>query len=216
MLAVAERNLKEVDITSAEFKANPFNFYAHLRQNAPVFETTLNGKIPVWLVTRYEDVKTVLTDERFAKDQRNVEAKTAFDVAWMPGFVKALQNNMLDMDAPDHTRLRNLVHKAFTPRRIQEMESRIDNLSREYLAKAKSRGEMDIVADYALPIPATVIAEILGIPGSDMDKFHRWSSNMLQSNAASTWGMLRMIPNLWQFYRYVKQQLDNRRKNPAG
>ena len=216
MLAVAERNLQEVDITSGEFKANPFDFYARLREKAPVFQTTLGGKVPVWLVTRYEDVKSVLMDECFAKDQRNVDAKTAFDFPWMPGFVRAMQNNMLDMDAPDHTRLRNLVHKAFTPRRIQQMQSRIETLSHETLSKAKSKGQFDLVADYALPIPSTVIAEILGIPAEDMDKFHRWSNNLLQSNAASTTGMMKMIPVMWQLFRYVKGQLENRRKHPQG
>ncbi len=214
MLAISERNLHEVDITSGEFKANPFDFYARLREEAPVFRTTIGGKIPVWLVTRYEDVKSVLMDERFAKDKRNVKAKTALDVTWMPGFIRAMENNMLDMDAPDHTRLRNLVHKAFTPRRIQEMQSRIESLSHETLAKAKSKGQFDLVEDYALPIPATVIAEILGVPASDMTRFHRWTSSLLQSNAASTIGAMKMIPTMWQLFRYVKGQLENRRKHP--
>ena len=216
MLAVAERNLHEVDITSAEFKANPFDFYARLRQEDPVFQTTLGGKVPIWLVTRYEDVKSVLMDERFAKDKRNVDAKTAFDVPWMPGFVRAMENNMLDMDAPDHTRLRNLVHKAFTPSRIQQMQSRIETLSQQTLAQAKSKGQFDLVADYALPIPATVIAEVLGIPADDMGKFHNWSKNLLQSNAASTIGMMKMIPTMWQLFHYVKGQLESRREHPQG
>ncbi|MEO1289618.1 MAG: hypothetical protein AAFV93_17775 [Chloroflexota bacterium] len=192
MYTVAERDLKDVDIISSEFKANPFDFYRHLRHEVPVFETTLGGKIPVWLVTRYEDVKAVMMDERFVKDQHNVDAKTAFEFAWMPSFLVDMQQNMLDSDGDDHTRLKNLVHKAFTPRRIKEMQARIAELSQDYVIRAKAKGEVDLIKDYALPIPATVIAEILGVPAEDMNKFHKWSSSMLQSNFSSN--LLANVP----------------------
>ena len=213
MVTATAINVHDVDITSSEFKADPFPFYAELRRNHPVFKTHF-GKIPVYLVTRYDDVKALLLDDRFAKDQRNVENANGFDMSWMPAFVKAMQDNMLDRDAPDHTRLRNLVHTAFTPRRIQQMEKRIEELAHQYIHKAKKQGHMNLVADYALPIPATVIAEILGIPAEDMGKFHGWSQSLLQSNAGSALGMLSMLPAMWQLSRYVRKQLNIRRNNP--
>src|SRR5262245_27106150 len=118
--------IREVDITSAEFKANPFPFYAHLRATQPVYRTTLPTKQPVWVVARYDDVAALLKDERFVKDRRN--AMTPQQLAkqpWVPAMFKPLEHNMLDLDAPDHTRLRALVHKAFTPRLIEQMREQI-------------------------------------------------------------------------------------------
>lgn len=212
MIALQD-DLKSVNIISPEFKANPFAFYARLRQEAPVLETKIGNK-PVWLITRYEDVKNLMMDERFVKDTDNVQEANGFIEGWMPDFIKAMQNNMLDMDAPDHTRLKNLVHTAFTPRRIQQMEARIESLAETYLKEAKAKGEVDLVKDYALPIPATVIAEILGIPSSDMGKFHRWSSSIINLGDVNILNMLKMMPNMWQFVRYVRKQLELRQDHP--
>lgn len=82
---------------------------------------------------------------------------------------------MLDLDPPDHTRLRALVHKAFTPSLIVQMRDRIQTLADELLDAVARKGEMDLINDYALPLPMTIITEILGVPTSDRDKFHRWS-----------------------------------------
>ena len=99
--------IENVDISSPAFKANPYPFYAKLRDLAPVHPVTLGDKRTVWLVTRYDDVLTVLKDERFAKDKRSV--LTPDQMArepWLPRFLKPLEHNMLDSDAPEHTRLR--------------------------------------------------------------------------------------------------------------
>ena len=214
MVIEAQRSLTEVDITSPEFKANPFDFYARLREESPIFETRA-GKLPVSIVTRYEDVRHVLTDERFAKNQRNVPGAVGVDFKWMPDFVKALQNNMLDMDVPDHTRLRNLVHKAFTPRHIERMATRVEELSNEYIDKAQTRGEMDLVADYALPIPSTIIAEILGIPQEDKQKFNKWSQRFTATQFGSILSLFQLLPAMWQFIRYIRRQLEIRCESPA-
>ena len=110
------------DITSPQFKADPYPFYARLRAEAPVYRTMLPDRQPVWLVTRYADVVAVLKDERFAKDRSKImQAKTP----WIPGMFKPLTRNMLDLDAPDHTRLRALVQKAFTPRLVEGLRERV-------------------------------------------------------------------------------------------
>jgi cytochrome P450 len=102
----------EVNIASAQFKANPFPFYARLRTEAPVYRTKLPDQRNAWLVTRYEDVVALLKDDRFSQDR--IKAQTQ---PWMPGMFKPLMRNMLDLDAPDHTRLRGLVHTVFTDRK---------------------------------------------------------------------------------------------------
>ena len=99
------------DLTSPQFKANPYPFYARLRAQAPVFRITLPFWKAVWLVTRYDDVLMVLKDERLVKD-------CSARMAWLLRFAGPLNSHMLNLDPPDHTRLRTLVHKAFTPRLV--------------------------------------------------------------------------------------------------
>src|SRR4051794_10593790 len=101
-----------IDITKAAFKANPFPFYAHLRAEQPVCPAK-SGRQVAWLVTRYDDVLALLKDERFSKNPATARSSTqAANEPWVPAFVKPLQRNMLDLDDPDHARLRALVHKA--------------------------------------------------------------------------------------------------------
>jgi len=120
-----------LNIASPEFKANPIPAYARLRSEAPVDRTILPDKQSAWLITRYEDVLAVLKDERFGKDR--LRAKTSEQVKkqpWMPNMFKPLTRNMLDVDAPDRTRLRGLVQKAFMPRLVEEGQIAISTLLR--------------------------------------------------------------------------------------
>src|SRR5436853_7167198 len=108
------RSIAPVDIADPIFKANPFPFYAQLRAEAPVFPVKCPSRQRAWLVTRYDDVLYVLKDERFAKDRRNAMSPEQLKkVPWVPPMFRPLERNMLDLDSPDHTRLRALVHKAF-------------------------------------------------------------------------------------------------------
>jgi cytochrome P450 PksS len=148
------QSFASVDITSATFKANPFPFYAQLRAEAPVFAVKLPTKERAWLVTRYDDVLSVLKDERFAKDRRNAMSPEQLKKQpWIPPMFKPLERNMLDLDSPDHTRLRALVHKAFTPHLIEQMREQIQALTNELLDAVEPNGSMDLIADFALPLP---------------------------------------------------------------
>src|SRR4030088_330209 len=102
--------LPRPDLASPSFKANPYPFYARLRAEAPAYRYTLRtlGKRDGWLVTRYADVLSVLKDPRCSKDARTGSGSAR--EPWVPGFLKPLQRNMLDLDPPDHPRLRQLVH----------------------------------------------------------------------------------------------------------
>jgi cytochrome P450 len=102
----------------------------------------------------------------------------------LPGMFKPLMRNMLDLDAPDHTRLRGLVHTVFTPRLIENLRQRVQNLTDELLNRVQNQGRMDLIHDYALQIPTTIIAEMLGVPVKDRLKFHRWSSAAVSSSAS--------------------------------
>ncbi len=203
-----------VNIASPEFKANPYPFYARLRAEAPVYRMTLPTKETAWLITRYDDVAMVLKDERFVKDTSN--ALTPEQTARQPWFrkvFKSLKRNMLNLDPPDHPRLRALVHKAFTPRLIEQMRERVQGLTDELLDGVQDRGRMDLIRDYALPLPTTIIAEMLGVPVEDRHAFHRWS-NAFMSAAASTWGLVKAVPNGWALMRYIRKIIKKRRADP--
>jgi cytochrome P450 PksS len=169
------------------------------------------------LVTRYDDVAGVLKDDTFAKDKLNAmnpeqQAKTP----WIPGFLKPLERNMLDLDNPDHARLRALVSKAFTPRLIERLRERIEELCAELLdameRKVERGSRAELVADYALPLPATVIAELLGVPAEDQAKFHRWSNRLV--SVSSTRDMVRALPAALAFVRYLRRMIVKRRADP--
>src|SRR5215469_17385082 len=106
---------------------------------------------------------------------------------WLPGMLKVLMRNMLDVDVPDHTRLRGLVQKVFTVRLIENLRDRIQGLADELLNQVQTERRMDLIRDYAIPIPTTIIAELLGVPVKDRHKFHRWSSSAI-SSTSSRWG----------------------------
>jgi cytochrome P450 len=206
-----------VSIAASEFKADPFPFYRRLRELAPVYRVKLPDRQLAWLVTRYDDVVTVLTDERFAKDVFRVLSKEQLAASpWLTKLLTPLlmplARHMLNRDPPDHTRLRALVQQAFSPRLVEGMRGRIETLADELLDRVIRRGRMDLIADYALPIPTTVIAEMLGVPVGDRHKFHRWSSAML-SAGASRFGLLRAMPSALRFIRYIRKLIHNRRAN---
>src|SRR5262249_50561065 len=157
-----------VNLADPQFKADPFPYYARLRAEAPVKRVLLPTGEQVWFVTRYDDVVSVLKDDRFAKDTANaLTPQEAARQPWFRRMFRWLKRNMLETDPPDHTRLRALVAKAFTPRLIEQMRGRIRRLTEHLLDKVQSRGRMDLIRDYALPLPSTIIAEMLGVPPAD-------------------------------------------------
>ncbi len=205
------------DLASPVFKANPYPFYARLRDEAPVWRTTLRDRRTAWLVTRYEDVARLLKDDTFVKDKLNaMDPEQRAKTPWVPGFLKPLERNMLDLDDPDHLRLRALVSKAFTPRLIERLRGRIEALCEELLdameRESERKGAPDLVAGYALPLPATVIAELLGVPAEDHARFHRWSNRLV--SVSSGRDMLLALPAALSFVRYLRKLVERRRADP--
>src|SRR4030095_10271586 len=208
-------NADSVDIVSTEFKANPFPFLASLRASRPVFQTSLPDRTPVWLITRYEDVLALFRDERFVKNRRSaLTPEQLRKLPWTPPMFRPLERNMLDLDPPDHTRLRSLSHKAFTAGLVEQMRSRSQTVADELLDTVAGRGEMDLIKDFALPLPMTIITEILGVPTSDRDKFHKWSQAVV--SLSSPKANLRVLPSVWLFIRYLRRFFKMRRREPRG
>jgi cytochrome P450 PksS len=209
------RSIASVDVTDATFKANPFPFYAQLRAEAPVFPVMvpMPTRQRAWLVTRYGDVLDVLKDARFAKNPRNAMSPEQLkNRPWVPAMFKPLEQNMLDLDSPDHTRLRALVHKAFTPRLIEQMRDQVQALTNELLDAVEPKGSMDLIADFALPLPLTIIGRILGVPTEDNHKFHRWTKTLL--SAGTKMNFVVVIPAIMSFMRYLKKLIKERRAHP--
>lgn len=200
----------QINLISPEFKADPFPFYARLRAEQPVCRVDIAlapGLREAWLVTRYDDVVTVLKDSRFAKNRENAAKKP-----WLPKFVKPLERNMLDMDEPDHGRLRALVHKAFTPAMVERLQPRIQQIADQLLDAVEPKRAMDLVRDFALPLPLTVIVELLGIPAQDQDRFHVWSKAALRP--PTLFNTLRAMPSLWAFMNYLRRLFRELRVAP--
>lgn len=213
-VSLSNSHIADVDLSSPAHKANPFPLYAKLREETPVCEVRVPDGQSAYLVTRYDDAVSVLTDERFAKDRfRALTADQVKKQPWMPSIFRPLLNNMLDSDRPNHTRLRALVQKAFTPQRVEGMRGRIQSLANELMDQLETRRQFDLIREFALPLPATVIAEMLGVPVRDRQKFHRWS-NAIVSLDWSTWDMIKGIPSVWRFLRYVRKLVARRRADP--
>ena len=206
--------VREVDLGRPAFKADPYPFYARLRAEAPVCPLALTNGRSAWLVTRYDDVVALFKDERFVNEGGRVRTpEQEARQPWVPKAFRRLQRNLLALDAPDHTRLRTLVHKAFTPRLIENMQERIRSLADELLDAVEARGRMDVIRDFALPLPTTIIAEMLGVPARDRSRFHRWS-NALVSSTSSLWGTLKTLPHVMAFLRYIGKLVKARQAAP--
>ena len=200
--------IKASELARPRFKANPYPFYARMRAQAPVFPITGPFGIRAWLVTRYDDVVTLLKDDRISKD---ISAK----MTWMPRFTRPLNHHMLSRDPPDHTRLRTLVSQAFTPRRIEELRGRIQAVCDDLLTSASKAGSFDLVRRYALPIPLTVISELLGIPPADRHRFQILTRGSLPIGAPTRiLDMPLALPYVWLLMRYFHALFAERRARP--
>ena len=213
MTAVAHQNsvtLEPTNITTAKFKTDPFPTFKRWRDHSPVVPVKLLGR-RAWIVTRYNDVQAALKDERLVKNRRDARDATQKE-PWMPAFLKPLERNMLDLDAPDHTRLRSLVHLAFTPRLIGQMQNRVHGLAHELIDRVQARGQMDLVHDFALQVPMTIISEMLGIDERDRANFHRWSS--VAGSMSTPFNGLLAMPSLYQFVAFLRRLIRERRLEP--
>jgi cytochrome P450 len=172
----------------AAFQADPFGAYAELREAGPVHRITLPDGSPVWLVTRYDDVRAALADARLSVSKLNSNG------GWQ-GFAlpPALDANLLNVDPPDHSRLRRLVAQAFTPRRVEGLRGRIQQVADELLDAVEANGEADLIAAYAVPLPVTVICELLGVPATEQADFRRWTSVMLTPELAGPGGVREAV-----------------------
>jgi cytochrome P450 len=149
-----------------EFVADPYPTYHRLRAEDPVHLSPLG----FWVLTRYEDVAAVLRDPRFAKEAMMAAVAKRFGITQ-----GTFGLSMLDRDPPAHTRLRSLVSKAFTPKVVEAMRPHIQEIVDGLLERVAGAGSLDLIEEFAYPIPVMVICELLGVPVADHERFKGWS-----------------------------------------
>ncbi len=205
------------DIASSAFKANPGPACAHLRAEQPVVRVPVPGGLGEgYLITRYEDAAAVLRDERFVKDVRAARDSGHLGLPWMPRSLKPLTHTMLDSDGAEHRRLRNLVRDTFAPKYIAQLEPRVQELTAQLLDRLATMGQADLVADYALRLPLTLISEILGVAERDRLRFCRWFSSLIDASASSRPGLsvLLKLPAVLAMMRFLRRLIAERRAHP--
>jgi cytochrome P450 len=192
---------------SEVFFTDPYAVYQRLRDSAPAVRADLPDGSPVWLVTRYADVRALLADPRLSVDKANG------DGSWR-GFrlPPALDANLLNTDPPNHTRLRRLVSQAFTPRRAEELRPRIQRTADGLLDRIAGRDEADLVRDYAGPLPVAVISDLLGVPEADRGDFRTWTDTMLVPPGGDRAASARAVGTI---HAYLERLLDAKRADPA-
>ncbi len=161
------------DPRAPAFRAAPYAHYELLRERTPVLYWDVWG---IWFLSRYDDCNALLRDPRLGHSQWESEPPPE-----QRALVELQRRWMLFKNPPDHTRLRGLVHKAFTPRMVERMRSQIQAITDGLLDRVQAAGEADLIADLAYPLPVTVIAAMLGVPAEDHARFHAWSDALAHS-----------------------------------
>lgn len=162
----------QFDPRSPEFRRDPYPFYERLRQAAPIFYWEPWG---MYFLTEHEDCSDLLRDDRLGRGHYPEPPESQRALHEMQ------RRWMLVLNPPDHTRLRGLVHKAFTPRMVEQLRATVQTVTDQLLDKVQAQGTMELIADLAYPLPVTVIAEMLGVPARDRDTFHHWSDALARS-----------------------------------
>jgi cytochrome P450 len=206
------------DLLSQETKQHPLAFSARLREQGPLIsftdDTLSIGR--AWIVTAYDGALTLLKDPRFIKGKPSPHSDEQGQISTPPETSSRLltwRRDMLSTNPPDHTRLRHLASKAFTPRMIEQLRPRIQQITDDLLDAVQNQGKMDLIADFALPLPMTVISEMLGIPLTDREPFRAWTQTLLaalgypEKEAAA-------IATQEAFVNYIQMLVEEKRMHP--
>ena len=206
-------------LVSKEFLEDPYPILRQLRGEDPVhWSNSIGG----WILTRYDDIVTTFKDVSHYSN----EGRLARAVEYLPPESRAKfktfedyyhQKGLIHSDPPDHTRLRRVVTNAFTPRLVEAMRPRIQAITNELLDSAQQNGRMDIMKDLAIPLPVTVLAEIFGVPKSDLSLFKGWADDLLAFqgvNKPPEATLERSQKALVQIRAYMAGLIEERRRQP--
>ncbi|GAB4476483.1 MAG: cytochrome P450 [Anaerolineales bacterium] len=156
-----------IDLHSAAFIADPYPYYDRLREVSPIL---YDPEWNLWFVSSYADINALLRDRRLGRDMEGAPKPDP-----QTPFGKLHHNSLMEKEPPDHTRLRALVNKAFTPTRVEALRPQVSAIAHHLIDLVQSRGEMDLLTDFAEPLPVMVIAELLGVPSEGHPFLRPWS-----------------------------------------
>ena len=197
--------MQHVDFTSEAFFRNPAAGVASLRAAGPVVATKFPIIGRVWVTTTYETAARVLKDNGVFTLRKDGGSLAGLPW-WMPKLIGAVANNMLTMDEPDHTRLRNIVDEAFRRRAVLDMAPHIRAIADGLADRLFADGSpADLVQRYARMLPLAVICELLGLPPADRPKFIAWANSL--ANLTNAFGLLRLVGGLIRMRRYLQERL---------
>lgn len=219
MTQTNEQRPRLSQMLEAEYLSNPYPLYHQLRALDPVL---WEENASYWLVTSHAAVMAGLRDQRLSAQRMNIET------GWIPAELKdtleppisALTRQMLFLDPPDHSRLRGLVAKAFTPRMIEKLRPRIQQIVDELLAPVKAKGQMEVISEFAYPLPAIVIAEMLGVPPEDRERFTLWTRNFGalldggDGNGMTFEELTQALQGVNEFMEYFRVIIHEQRQHP--
>jgi len=196
---------------------NPYPAYAEMRRQPAL--TLVKHDISnadIHFVTRYDDAVLALKDPRFVNDARKLPNWDDWTKKWyIPSTLKVFIDSMALADEPDHTRLRHLVHKAFTPSMIQQLASSMETLAHELLDQAAKKSVIDLREAFALPLPLTVIANMMGVSPTDREKFRRWMANPITDfSTKDPIGMVTKLFSAMGLNGLLKRLIADRRLHP--
>jgi cytochrome P450 len=184
--------------------------YRRLREERPVTRVRHFNGTPAWLVTRYEDIRAVLGDPRISNDPSNqTRLNTTAAPGLPPEYLRYLGRSVSMMDAPNHTRVRKLVSKVFTARRVQQLRPRVQELTDDLLDAIAGRGEVDLLRDFAYPLPFAVVSELLGVP----EEFREDWRDALEGMMWGSWE--QVAPGAQAMADYAVRLVRVRRENPG-
>ncbi len=213
----AGRQLDTTDLADPVMFSDPYPRYAELRRTAPVsraYSKQLLGGAG-YMLTRHEHVMLLHNDVRFSSDPTS--QGSSFLIRHLPRMFRLLMSSMVYKDDPDHARLRRLVNKAFTPRRVQLMTGEIERIVAQLLDKVEQRGSetIDLVNDVAVPLPLSVISTMLGVGDDDRDQFHVLVERfVVRLGSGSAADAMRAVPTARKLYSVLERLAEQRRAEP--
>ncbi|MCY8933782.1 cytochrome P450 family protein [Bacillus atrophaeus] len=207
--------LTESQLSSRAFKDEAYDFYKELRESHPLYPLALGTLGDGWLITRYDDAVHLLKNEKLKKNYENVITAKEETRPVLLKNEEPLTKHMLNSDPPDHNCLRTLVQKAFTHRMILQLEDKIQHIADSLLDKVQPNKFMNLVDDYAFPLPIIVISEMLGIPLEDRQKFRVWSQAIIDFSDAPK-KLQENDQRVGEFVEYLEYLVRKKRNEPAG
>lgn len=208
---------QKYDLYSADFRKHSHETFLEMRSSDPIFQQPgFDGETPIWFVTRYKDVEKVLLDDRhFSRDFTKFLTPEQYEElnTNRQAIGSLVDNHMLNKDGEDHRRLRSLVGKVFTPKMVQSLRPRIQQISDELLDGVQDFGAMDLIQDFAFPLPITVIGEMIGIPLDDRESFRIWSDAFVRPPLSED-DMQQQMALLMEFAGYLQKLVTTRTQDP--